>query len=290
MNRRDLIRKLSSAATGLAAGGALVSCGDRSAPEARVVVPTGPIGPLGLQLYTLRSYVESDLYGTLMQVADMGFREVEFAGYFGLTPRQISQALYDSGLTAPSAMISVDEAVQSWETAVDAAVELGHRWVVLAWLPEEMRTDVDALVVTAELFNRLGDEALIRGVRLGYHTRDYDFLPLPTGERPIDVLLETTDPAAVDFELDVYWALQAGIDPLAFLETSGAGRVPLIHVNDRDADGRMLPVGAGLVDWPTLFAQRFASGLRHVFVDHEEADDPWLAAQESFSYLNALAV
>jgi sugar phosphate isomerase/epimerase len=290
MNRRELIRKLAAAAASLSASSTLASCGDRSAPEARVVVPSGPIGPLGLQLYTLRSYVENDLYGTLMQVAEMGFREVEFAGYFGLTPGQIARALYDSGLTAPSAMISVDEAIQDWEPAVNAAVELGHRWIVLAWLPEEMRNDVDALASTAELFNRLGDEALIRGVRLGYHTRDYDFLPLPTGERPIDLLLETTDPAAVDFELDVFWALQAGADPLAFLETSGTGRVPLIHVNDRDADGRMLPVGTGLVDWPALFAQRFASGLRHVFVDHEEADDPWLAAQESFSYLNALDV
>jgi sugar phosphate isomerase/epimerase len=289
MNRRELLRRLGSAATGMAAAG-LTGCRDGEAPApVTSSVPSGPLGPIGLQLYTLRSWIESDLHGTLQQVAQIGYREVEFAGYFGLDARQVGRALFDAGLYAPSAMLSVDEAIQSWEPAVDMAVELGHRWLVLAWLPEEMRSDAEALTLAAELFNRLGDESFFRGVRLGYHTRDYDFLPMADGRLPIDVLLEATDPAVVDVELDVYWTLQAGADPLAFLER-WAGRVPLLHVNDRDADGRMLPVGSGLVDWRALLAERFASGIQHVFVDHELSDDPWAAAQESFGFLNSLDV
>lgn len=291
MNRRELLKHLGSA-TGLAAVGALTSCaGDsRGAPEDRpALVPSGPIGPLGLQLYTLRSWVESDLYGTLQQVAQMGYREVEFAGYFGLDARQVGRALGDAGLTSPSAMLSIDEAIQTWEDWVEMAVALGQRWLVVAWLPEEMRSDPDALALTAELFNRLGNEAFLRGVRLGYHTRDYDFQPMSDGRLPIDVLLEATDPATVDVELDVYWTLQAGGDPAAFLER-WAGRVPLLHMTDRDADGRMLPVGYGEVDWAALFSQRLVAGVRHLFVDHEIAEDPWAASQESFNYLNSLAI
>jgi sugar phosphate isomerase/epimerase len=290
MNRRELIKHLGSA-TGLAAVSALTSCGDAGrAPQQNVAsVPAGPIGPLGLQLYTLRSWAESDLYGTLQQVAQMGYREVEFAGYFGLDARQVGRALGDAGLTSPSAMLSIDEAIQSWEASVEMAVALGQRWLVVAWLPEEMRSDADSLLLTSELFNRLGNEAFLRGVRLGYHTRDYDFQPMADGRLPIDVLLEATDPGTVDVELDVYWSLQAAGDPAAFLER-WAGRVPLLHLSDRDADGRMLPVGSGDVDWPTLFSQRLASGVRHLFVDLELAEDPWAASQESFAYLNALAI
>jgi sugar phosphate isomerase/epimerase len=280
--------RLSSAAAGLASGGLALSC-DSPPPRVAPSVPVGPLGPLGLQLYTLRSWAQSDLYGTLQRVAQMGYREVEFAGYFGFDSRQLARALNDSGLAAPSAMISIDEATQSWEGAVDAAVELGHRWLVVAWLPEEMRADGDALANTAQLLSRLGDEAFHRGVRVGYHTRDYDFQPLPDGRLPVDVLLDATDPAVVDVELDVYWTLQAGADPLAFLD-QWAGRVPLLHVNDRDQDGRMLPVGSGQIDWRALLSRRLAAGIGHVFVDHEEAADPWWAAQESFSFLNALAV
>jgi sugar phosphate isomerase/epimerase len=136
-------------------------------------------------LYTVRAALEWDLPAALAEVAAIGFREVEFAGYFGYSPRQIGNALSQSGLTAPSALVSVDELIEGWLPTVQAAAEIGHRWLVIAWLPEEMRSSLDAWRLTAELFNRAGDEATVYGgIRLAYHNRDFDFLPLE-GRPPI---------------------------------------------------------------------------------------------------------
>jgi len=292
VGRREAIRRLGLAATAVGTG-ALGACfgdsGAARAGEERISrADPGPLGPLGMQLYGLGQYVQNDMERALRDVADIGYREVEFAGYFGYQPRQVRNFLSAAGLSAPSALVSIDEVIESWFPTLRVAAEIGHRWLVVAWLPEEMRSSLEAWRNTADFFNRAAEEAAVAGIRLGYHTRDADFVPME-GRVPLDVLCEETDPALVDIELDVYWALQAGGDPLAFLDR-WPGRVPLIHVNDRGPGAQMVPVGSGDIDWGAVFERRFRFGMQHAFVDHEEAADPYAMATASFEYLNTLDI
>ena len=56
---------------------------------------------IGVQLYTVRAELQRDFEGTLARLAEIGYRLVEFAGYFGRTPAQVRVAVSDAGLTAP---------------------------------------------------------------------------------------------------------------------------------------------------------------------------------------------
>lgn len=290
MDRRQALRRLGVGGAALGLGGAAIAgCDFRGVPPgAGFQVPIGPMGPIGIQLHTVRASVQQDLPRALGDVAAIGYREVEFAGYYGYPPRQVRNALASAGLAAPSAWVDVDQLVEDWFPTLEAAVEIGHRWLVVAWLPEEMRSSLEAWRLTAELFNRAADEASIAGVRLAYHNRDFDFMTLEE-RRPIEVLLEETDPAFFDLALDVFWMMQAGADPLDFLDR-WPGRTPILHLNDRAPNGRMAAVGAGTFDWPGILSRRFSAGILHAFVDHEEADDPFGMSRDSFAYLNELQV
>jgi sugar phosphate isomerase/epimerase len=280
-----------SAAGGRAAdGGAGIGAADR---RARARAPRraegGPaLAPLGVQLYTLREAMQRDLPGTLARVAEIGYREVEFAGYFEHAPTRIRAALADAGLDAPSAHVPVEAVTGAWQATLDAAAEVGHGWLVVPSLPEDMRRTLDDWRRTADLFNRAGAAAADRGLRFGYHNHALELAPLE-GRVPLELLCEATEPELVDLQVDLYWLVDGGGDPLAFFERC-AGRIPLVHVKDRTADGRMVDVGAGAIDWAAIFARRGQAGIRHYFVEHDEPDDPFASVEASFRYLSALEV
>src|SRR5207237_6016358 len=92
---------------------------------------------------------------------------------------------------------------------------IGHEWLVVPWLDASTRRTLDDVRRTAEGFNRAGAAVKAAGLRFAYHNHDFDFMPVE-GRRPLDLLLESTDPALVSFELDLYWAVKAGADPLEY--------------------------------------------------------------------------
>lgn len=306
LTRREALRGLALSAAAVAAGGAIGcdSAGgapaggtgsaegdegpDRAETRPSGVVDAPRLGPLGVQLYTLRDAVERDLPGTLARVADIGYREVEFAGYFGRSPADVRQALTSAGLDAPSAHVPVEAVTDAWDAALDAAAEIGHRWLVVPSLPEGMRRTLDDWRRTAELFNRAGEAASGAGLRFGYHNHAVELAPLE-GRVPLELLCEETDPGLVDLQVDLFWLVDGGADPLAFFERC-AGRIPLVHVKDRTADGRMVDVGAGVIDWAAIVARREQAGIRHWFVEHDRPDDPFASVEASFRWLSALEV
>jgi sugar phosphate isomerase/epimerase len=104
---------------------------------------------------------------------------------------------------------------------------------------------------------------------------------------PYDILLESTDPSVVEFELDLYWITDGGGDPLAYF-ARWPGRFPLVHIKDKAADGRMVDVGAGRIDWKAILHRRKEAGIRHYFVEHDDPPDPFASVAASFDYLNRL--
>ncbi len=241
---------------------------------------------MGLQLYTVRKLMSADFDGTLAAVAKVGYREVEFAGYFGRTPIQVKASLSRAGLVAPSAHVPVDEVLTKLDASIDAIAGAGIQWLVAAWIPEEQRRTLSDWQRLAEQFNRAAETAKKRGVRFAYHNHDYEFVKVQ-GKLPYDVLLEGTDPGLVKMEMDVYWLTKGGQDPLAYFKR-WPGRFPLLHVKDMAKDGAMVDVGAGVINWSAIYVARREAGIEHWFVEHDEAADPMRSLQVSYRYLSAL--
>ncbi len=247
---------------------------------------------IGVQLYTVRSLMAEDVARTLDAVAAIGYDEVEFAGYFGHEPAVVRAWLDASGLTAPAVHADLDAITgEALEATLEAAAVLGHRWLVVPWIPEAMRT-ADGYREVADLLNEAGSIAAAAGVRVGYHNHAFEFDVLDgssdagAGTTGYSLLLEHLDPAVVDLEIDFHWSAVGGADALE-LFAAHPGRFPLCHVKDLTADGRMADAGAGVIDWPGLFARSAEAGLVHYFVEHDQPADPLASIDASYRYLSA---
>jgi sugar phosphate isomerase/epimerase len=239
---------------------------------------------LGVQLYTLRSLMEASVPLTLEQVARIGYSEVEFAGYFGVRPSQLRRWLDDLGLAAPAAHVSLLDG--DLAAILDAAVELGHRYLIQASLPLLGRRSLNTFRRAAASLNQAGAAANKRGLAVAYHNHDFEFMPAG-GMVPYDILLAETDPSLVWMEMDLYWIAKAGRDPLRYF-AAHPGRFGLCHLKDMDRRGRIADVGRGILDFRGILAQRQKAGLQHFFVEHDSPRDPIASVQTSYNYLDTL--
>jgi sugar phosphate isomerase/epimerase len=275
LSRRDFIASCGAAA----AIGPLLGAAYRPAPV--------PPYPLGIQLYTLRDLLRSDFDATLTALARIGYREVEFAGLHGRTSKNVRTLLDKLGLAAPSGHADLsDISPEKLPQTITDAKTLGHRYVVVPWLPEDMRTALGYASV-AGILNQVGERLRNAGLSLGYHNHWFEFAPLDGDRCGYDILLENTNAELVTMELDLYWIRKGGRDALAYFQRH-IGRFRLVHVKDMAADGGMVDVGQGTIDWPTVLAAAKRAGVEHYFVEHDEAKDPLLFARESFKYLQGL--
>lgn len=252
-------------------------------------LPTAPPPrfPLGIQLYTLRDLLQRDLEGTLARLADLGCQEVEFAGTYGHPPAEVRKILDRHHLKAPAGHCDIVAITDKLADTIAAAKTLGHHYVVVAWIPDESRTPAGYAAV-AETFNRAGAELKKAGLGLGYHNHSFEFDPLQDGPTGYDILLDRTDPKLVTMELDLFWIRHAGKDAMQYFDRH-PGRFSMVHVKDMAADGAMVDVGAGVMNWTELLTAARKAGVRHAFVEHDEAKDPLEFARTSFEYMRRLS-
>jgi sugar phosphate isomerase/epimerase len=257
---------------------------------------------VGLQLYTVRSLLEKDFERTIAQVAAIGYKEVEFAGYYDRTPAQVKDVLAKNGLTAPAAHVDYPTLTgEKWAGTLEAARTMGHRYLVNPWIDESIRKQPDIWPKIADAFNRAGEQAKKAGIQFAYHNHQFEFAP--AGEKlPFDILLERCDPSLVQIELDLCWIAAANKDPLEYFKRA-PGRFPLVHVKGLSkvpAEGAAAPipqvlptitdVGAptDVIDWKRIFAQSKQAGIRHYFVEHDVPKDPIASLEASYRYVRAL--
>ena len=266
MNRREWLTAAGAASVAAATG----LSGTAEAQTARVS---------GIQLYTLRDSMAENVATTLGAVAGIGYREVEFAGYFDHSAKTIRKLLSRFELTSPSAHIggaAVRGDVGALAAMLDDAAEVGHDYVTIAWMEESMRRSAADWYRWAQDANQLGELCRQRGMRAAYHNHDFEFRAVE-GIVPFDVLLAETDPELVDFQLDFYWVRKAGLRILDVLETA-SGRVTMAHIKDIDENGDIVDVGAGLIDFAGILSSPVAASIRHGFVEHDRPADPFRTA------------
>ncbi len=242
---------------------------------------------IGLQLYTVRDRLATAFDSTLARIAAIGYREVEFVGYFGRAPGRVRESLAQTGLSAPSAHVTLAALTRDLPRTLDAAHAIGHRYLVLPWLDEAQRRSLDDYRRIADALNTAAEVARGAAIRIAYHNHDFEFVPVDA-VKPYDVLLQHTD-ADIAFELDLYWIGKAGADAALYMQR-WPGRFPLVHVKDSAGPPRheMTDVGTGTIDWRRLFALHGTAGIRHYFVEHDSPANPFASIEASYRYLRGL--
>lgn len=244
---------------------------------------------IGIQLYTVRRDLQRDVESTLAKVAEIGFKEVEFAGFPQGTAASLRAMLDRLGITAPSNHVPLQALRADWERTLDDAAALGQRYIVVAFIAAEERRTLDDWKRIAALFNKAGEASRARKIQFAYHNHDFEFVPID-GKIGYDVLLADTDRQLVQFEMDLYWITKGGKDPLEYF-ARWPGRFPLLHVKDMaPAPGRgFADVGKGTIDFKRIFRRAGQAGVKHYFYEQDVTPgSPFDSAKVSYDYLRAL--
>jgi len=245
-----------------------------------------PKRKIGIQLYTLRDVIFKDVQGTLKQVADFGYQELESFSYndgkvFGKPVSEVAKIISDLGMTMPSGHyhtglvntpnrpVEVGTLVNQWERAVNDAKILGQEYMLVAYLQKDERKTIDDYKKVCELINKNAEICGKYGIRIGYHNHDFEFEPID-GQVPYELMMKELDPKSVSMELDLFWTIYANRDPLK-LFTQYPGRFEQWHVKDMRKDDRKLnaDIGTGSIDFKAIFAKADEAGFKHFYIEHD---------------------
>lgn len=275
-------RRTFLAGTSVATLAALAGCSDATEAEAPAEAAPGYTELLGVQLYTVRDLFERDARGTLEALAEIGVKDCETAGLFDYKAADIRAMMTDLGLVSRSAHIRLPELQDGIGPSLEDAEILGQSNLYLGWIPEEERTP-DGYRALADLLNKRGEDAKAAGKIVGYHNHEFEFVE-QDGTTGYDILLERTDPELVTMELDFFWVADAGIDPLEVFKKA-PGRFSACHIKDRSADGEMVAVGDGEIDFKTLLPLAEEAGIERFYIEHDNPEDPLASVGRSFAHL-----
>ncbi|MXO06925.1 sugar phosphate isomerase/epimerase [Flavobacterium sp. HBTb2-11-1] len=235
---------------------------------------------IGLQLYTLRDELPKDVKGTLEKVAKAGYTTVETYGFsikdqfWGLTPKELKKILDDNGLKAVSGHYNLGSFLYDGNTAelisaIEAAKVLKNEFLTVPWIDEPFRRSIEDYKKIAARVNEAAKMCKKAGLKLAYHNHDFEFKKYD-GVTGYEILLKETDKDLVYFELDLYWVVHSGNDPLKLFKEN-PGRFKMWHVKDKDRNNNDLntEIGAGTIDFRPFFAAAKQSGMVHFFVEQE---------------------
>lgn len=234
---------------------------------------------LGMELWTYRKQLAEDLPGTLKMLRLMGFTDVETASLYKHSAAELRRVLDDAGLTCSSYIASYDRLTKELNTVADEAKALGAKFVLTAGIPRKGELTPEHVKKAAADFNTWGEKLKAQGLQFGYHPHGFEFVKTPKGFL-FDDLLALTRPSYVTFELDVFWMVHGGGDPVRYLERH-PGRFLLMHLKDMKKgtptgvttghapDETSVEMGAGTVPWPAVLAAAKKAGVKWYYIEDE---------------------
>lgn len=240
---------------------------------------------IGLQLYTLRDELPKNVKLTLEKVATAGFTTVETYGFsikeqfWGLTPAELKKILDTNGLKAVSGHYNLGSFLYDGNTAeliaaIEAAKVLKSEFLTIPWIDEPFRKSIEDYKKIAVRLNEAAKMCTAAGLKLAYHNHDFEFQK-HDGITGYEILLKETNKDLVCFELDLYWVVRSGNDPLK-LFAANPGRFKMWHVKDMSKANTALntEIGSGSIDFETIFKEVKQSGMKHFFVEQENNYNP----------------
>ena len=255
---------------------------------------------LGLQLWSLRAQLTASLPAGMAEAKDLGFTMVESAGTYGHSARELRQLADANGIKIVGAHIDYLRLQTDLKGAIADAKTLGASYVIVAWVPHKGDFTVQQAHMAAANFTAWGAAMKADGLKFGFHTHGYEFKPLADGSSAFDVMMSQTDPNLVFCEMDVFWVVQAGVDPVKLLEKY-PGRFKAFHIKDMKkgaptglyeghapASDNVI-VGQGVMDWPAIIAAGRKAGVEYSFIE-DETSDPIGNIPPSIKYLEPLGL
>ncbi len=254
-------------------------------------------GPLGLQLYSLRNQFAKDVPGTLELVKKMGFKDVELAGTYGLTPEQFKAQLDAHGLRAVSGHFPYEGYQTNLDGIIREAKIFGLKYVGCAWIPHGDAFDEKTCREAIAVFNHAGEVLAANGMTFFSHTHGYEFQPYKEGTL-FDLMMAETKPKLVKYQMDVFWVVHAGQDPVKLMQKYG-NRWQLMHLKgmkESTETGLLtghsdvnndVPIGQGKIDFPPLLRAAKAAGVKWYFIE-DESDTCETQIPQSLHYLETV--
>jgi sugar phosphate isomerase/epimerase len=237
-------------------------------------------GTAGLQLYSLREEFKKDVPGTLDKVKALGFTEVETATTYGLPNEKFVALLAERGLKPVSGHFPYEALSKDLAGAVSTAKALGLKFAACPWIPHEIANFNEATCRKAAAdFNEWGAAFAKEGIKFAYHAHGYEFIPFGDGTL-FDLLVKETKPEAVSFEMDVFWIMHPGQDPVKLLEKY-PNRWALMHLKDIRKGAKTgvpsgrapltddVAIGTGMTNWPAVLRTAAKVGVQHYFIEDE---------------------
>lgn len=261
---------------------------------------------IGLQLYTVRNLLDKEFESTIKAISELGFRSLEtFAGskghFWGYSPGELKNLLVDNDLRWVSMHIPLKwdkinenalnyaSVTQNIDLLAATAANLGIKYLVCPYLAKEDRETLDQYKKLAVHLNTAAAACKKEGLGFAYHNHDFEFLPIE-GQLPMQVLLNNTDPELVKFEMDVFWVVKAGQNPISWIKNN-PGRYKMAHIKDMDKSPEkgFTEVGSGSIDYQSFLKEAKIVGLQHYFVEQDKTPgNPLDSIAKSFNYLKTL--
>jgi sugar phosphate isomerase/epimerase len=265
-----------------------------SAPAASTGTGASFKGPVGLQLYSLREQFKTNVPGTLDEVKGFGIRYVELAGTYKVEPAQFSQMLAERGIKPISAHFPYEDYRDNLDKVIREAKALGVQYAGCAWIPHKDPFDEKTCREAIAVFNRAGEALAKQGLKFFYHVHGYEFQPYGDATL-LDLLITQTNPKSVNYEMDIFWIVFPGQDPVKLFAKYGK-RWQLVHLKDMRKGTETGPLtghtdvkndaalGAGLMDLPSILKAAKKAGVKWYFIEDES---PWSEKQipQSLRYL-----
>lgn len=290
LNRRKFVKKAVGLAGMTAFGGTFNAMAAPLNINALVNINSGgKINKIGLQLYTVRGLMRDNVEKTINQVAKIGYHEVEFAGYYGRSAKDLKNTLDQNGISSPSTHVALSTVQgDALKKTIEYSVVMGQKYIIVPFLNEKDRQSLDQYKAIADIFNVAGEECKNADIQFAYHNHDFEFRAID-GVMPYDILLDKTDNDLVKMQMDLYWIISAGGDPVHYFNKH-PGRFPLCHVKDMTKAGKMVDVGHGDIDFATLFSHSEIAGMKHYIVEHDNPQKPLESIGNSFKSLQKMII
>ena len=265
-------------------------------PSFGATAGTGPSfkGPIGLQLYSLRAQFSKDVPGTLDEVKSFGIKYAELAGTYGMAPEKFKQELSARGIKPISAHFGFERYRDDAEGVAKEAKALGLQYAGCAWIPHTGDFDEKTCREAIAVFNKAGEVMAKHGLKFFYHVHGFEFQPYGQSTL-LDLLFQETNPKYVNYEMDIFWIVFPGQDPVKLLEKYPT-RWQLMHLKDMrkgTPTGALTggtdvkndaALGEGIMDLPAILRAARKVGVKWYFIEDES---PWSEKQipESLRYL-----